>query len=108
VTFLPGNEKLTIRQEFKGTDELDHLVVRTTLDGQVPEVPSGSTMQIDPYSEVYQYNSNCKTQLELRSYISFPLLRKPPGSQFFFIAYLSILPFSDHLIFYSELHSEHA
>ncbi|KAM4591603.1 nidogen-1 [Odontesthes bonariensis] len=76
VTFLPGNEKLTIRQEFKGTDELDHLVVRTTLDGQVPELPIGSTMQIDPYSEVYQYNSNLITSSSTRNYI----VNMPDGS----------------------------
>lgn len=64
MTFLPGNEKLTIRQEFKGIDEHDHLVVSTTLEGRVPEVPRGSTVQIDPYSEIYQYSNNCKIQLE--------------------------------------------
>lgn len=63
VTFSPGNERLTIRQEFKGTDELDHLVVSTTLDGRVPEVPLGSTIQVDPYTDIYQYNNNCKAQL---------------------------------------------
>lgn len=58
------NERLTIRQEFKGTDELDHLVVTTTIDGRVPEVPLGSTVQVDPYTDVYQYNNNCKMQLQ--------------------------------------------
>lgn len=60
MTFLPGNEKLTIRQEFKGIDEHDHLVVSSTLEGRVPEVPRGSTVQIDSYSEIYQYSNNCK------------------------------------------------
>lgn len=60
VTFLPGNEKLTIRQEFKGIDEHDHLAVSTTLEGQVPEVPRDSTVQVEPYSEIYQYSNNCK------------------------------------------------
>ncbi len=64
MTFLPGNEKLTIRQEFKGIDEHDHLAVSTTLEGRVPEVPPGSTVQIDRYSEIYQYSNNCKIQLE--------------------------------------------
>lgn len=64
MTFLPGNEKLTIRQEFKGIDEHDHLAVSTTLEGRVPEVPPGSTVQIDRYSEIYQYSNNCKIQLK--------------------------------------------
>lgn len=69
MTFLPGNEKLTIRQEFKGIDEHDHLVVSTTLEGRVPEVPRGSTVQIDPYSEIYQYSNNCKIQLDHRLFL---------------------------------------
>lgn len=60
VTFLPGNERLTIRQDFKGIDEHDHLMMSTTLEGRVPELPQGSTLQIEPYSEVYQYSNNCK------------------------------------------------
>ncbi|XP_037638608.1 nidogen-1 [Sebastes umbrosus] len=69
VTFLPGNEKLTIRQEFKGIDEHDHLAVSTTLEGRVPEVPRGSTVQIDPYSEIYQYSNNLITSSSTRDYV---------------------------------------
>lgn len=58
VVFQPGNERLTIRQEFGGIDEHDHLVVNTHLDGRIPEVPRGATVQIDPYNEIYQYSSN--------------------------------------------------
>lgn len=64
VTFLPENEKLTIKQEFKGIDEHDHLVVSTTLNGRVPEVPEGATVQVNPFSEIYQYSNNCKLQSE--------------------------------------------
>lgn len=59
-TFQPGNERLTIRQEFKGIDEHDHLVMSTTMDGSIPEVPYGSSVKIEPYSEIYQYSNNCK------------------------------------------------
>ncbi|CAK6951779.1 nidogen-1 [Scomber scombrus] len=73
VTFLPGNEKLTIRQEFKGIDEHDHLAVSTSLEGRVPEVTRGSTVQIDPYSEIYQYSNNLITSSSNRDYVvSFP------------------------------------
>ncbi|MFT7807036.1 nidogen-1 [Arapaima gigas] len=68
VTFLPGNEKLTIKQEFQGIDEHEHLVVSTELQGRLPEVPLGSTVQIEPYTEVYQYNSNVITSSSLRDY----------------------------------------
>lgn len=58
MIFQPGGEKLTIVQEFKGIDEHDHLVVSTQLDGRIPEVSPGATVQIDPYVEIYQYASN--------------------------------------------------
>uniref|UniRef100_A0A8D3BTP1 Nidogen 1 n=1 Tax=Scophthalmus maximus TaxID=52904 RepID=A0A8D3BTP1_SCOMX len=69
VTFLPGNEKLSIRQEFRGIDEHDHLVVKTSLEGRVPEVPQGSTVQIGPYSEIYQYSNNLITSSSTRDYV---------------------------------------
>lgn len=73
VTFQPGNEKLTIKQEFKGIDEHDHLVVSTELEGRLPEVPRGSSVQIDPYKEVYQYSSNHITSSSNRAYtVSLP------------------------------------
>ncbi|XP_055791289.1 nidogen-1 [Salvelinus fontinalis] len=68
VTFLPTQEKLTIKQVFSGIDEHDHLVVSTTLEGRVPEVLRGSTVQIEPYSEIYQYSSNMITSSSTRDY----------------------------------------
>ncbi|KAG9350557.1 hypothetical protein JZ751_026923 [Albula glossodonta] len=68
VTFLPGNERLTIKQEFKGIDRHDHLIVSTELEGRLPEIPRGSTVQIDPYSEIYQYSSNTITSASTRNY----------------------------------------
>ncbi|KAM4603908.1 nidogen-1-like [Polymixia lowei] len=68
VTFQPGNERLTIKQEFKGIDEHDHLVVSTELEGRVPEVPPGSTVQIEPYKEIYQYGSSLITSSSIRDY----------------------------------------
>lgn len=65
VVFQPGNERLSIKQEFKGIDEHDHLVMSTDLDGRLPAVPLGSTVQIEPYKEIYQYNRNCKANSSL-------------------------------------------
>ncbi|KAG5855571.1 hypothetical protein ANANG_G00050470 [Anguilla anguilla] len=72
VTFLPGNEKLTIKQEFRGIDAHDHLVVSTELEGRLPEVPRGSTVQIEPYTEIYQYSSNTITSASTRGYTVTP------------------------------------
>uniref|UniRef100_A0A6Q2YWT3 Uncharacterized protein n=1 Tax=Esox lucius TaxID=8010 RepID=A0A6Q2YWT3_ESOLU len=68
VTFLPGNERLTIEQKFKGIDEHDHLVVSTQLEGRLPEVSPGSTVQIESYKELYQYGINSITSFSNRDY----------------------------------------
>lgn len=60
VTFQPGNERLSIKQQFKGIDEHDHLVVSTNLEGRLPAVLLGSSVQINPYKEIYQYDTNRK------------------------------------------------
>lgn len=60
VTFHPGNEHLRIKQQFKGIDEHDHLVVSTELQGHLPAVSPGSSVQINPYKEIYQYDRNCE------------------------------------------------
>ncbi|KAJ8250724.1 hypothetical protein COCON_G00226460 [Conger conger] len=76
VTFLPGHEKLTIKQEFKGIDEHDHLIVNTDLDGRVPEIPLGTSVNIDPYSEIYHYSNNIITSSATRDYT----LNHPDGT----------------------------
>uniref|UniRef100_A0A671RB95 Nidogen-1-like n=1 Tax=Sinocyclocheilus anshuiensis TaxID=1608454 RepID=A0A671RB95_9TELE len=69
VTFQPGGERLTIFQEFKGIDEHDHLMVDTRLEGKIPEVPRGATVQIDAYTEIYQYSTNLITASSTREYV---------------------------------------
>ncbi|XP_016374163.1 nidogen-1-like [Sinocyclocheilus rhinocerous] len=73
VVFQPGNERLSIRQEFGGIDEHDHLLISTELDGRIPEVPRGAMVQIEPYSEIYQHSSNLITSSSRRDYtVSMP------------------------------------
>ncbi|XP_024145472.1 nidogen-1 [Oryzias melastigma] len=68
VSFHPGNERLTIKQEFKGINEHDQLVLNTKLDGRVPVIPLGHSVQINPYKEVYQYSRNLITSSSIRNY----------------------------------------
>uniref|UniRef100_A0A8C5HP60 Nidogen-1-like n=1 Tax=Gouania willdenowi TaxID=441366 RepID=A0A8C5HP60_GOUWI len=68
VIFQPGNERLTIMQQFKGIDEHDHLVVSTELEGRLPAVPLGSSVQINPYKEIYHYDTNLITSSSVREY----------------------------------------
>ncbi|MGH0139077.1 UNVERIFIED_CONTAM: hypothetical protein FKN15_068558, partial [Acipenser sinensis] len=73
VTFLPGNERFHITQDFKGIDEHEHLVVNTELDGRLPEIPAGSTVQIEPYTDIYQYSNTVITSSSTREYtVTFP------------------------------------
>ncbi|XP_020560434.1 nidogen-1 isoform X2 [Oryzias latipes] len=68
VIFHPGNERLTIKQEFEGIDEHDHLVLNTKLDGHVPVIPPKNSVEIKPYKEVYQYSRNLITSSSTRNY----------------------------------------
>lgn len=93
VTFQPGNEKLTIRQEFKGIDEHDHLVMSTAMDGRIPRVPQGSTVKIAPYSEIYHYSNNREppgpreSRLTRSAYLKYAFGAEEPTA-----ASLSVLP----------------
>uniref|UniRef100_A0A3P8TX40 Nidogen 1 n=1 Tax=Amphiprion percula TaxID=161767 RepID=A0A3P8TX40_AMPPE len=69
VIFQPGNERLSIKQHFKGIDEHDHLVVSTKLEGRLPAIPLGYSVQINPYKEIYQYDRNLITSSSNRDYV---------------------------------------
>lgn len=60
MTFLSNNEKLIIKQKFSGIDEHGHLTISTELEGKVPEIPFGSSVHIEPYTELYHSSSSGK------------------------------------------------
>ncbi|XP_069846721.1 nidogen-1 [Dipodomys merriami] len=68
VTFVGHPGKLVIKQQFSGVDEHGHLTINTELEGRVPEIPSGSTVQIEPYTELYHYSSSVITSSSTREY----------------------------------------
>ncbi|KAG8444530.1 hypothetical protein GDO86_009623 [Hymenochirus boettgeri] len=68
VTFLQNNKKLVILQKFSGIDEHGHLTISTDLEGSVPEIPFGSTVHIEPYTELYQTSSSVITSSSTREY----------------------------------------
>uniref|UniRef100_A0A3Q1H4M7 Nidogen 1b n=1 Tax=Acanthochromis polyacanthus TaxID=80966 RepID=A0A3Q1H4M7_9TELE len=69
VIFQPGNERLSIKQHFKGIDEHDHLVVSTELEGRLPAIPPGYSVQISPYKEMYQYDRSLITSSSNQDYV---------------------------------------
>ncbi|XP_069911083.1 nidogen-1 [Oryctolagus cuniculus] len=58
VTFLGYPGKLVIKQQFSGIDEHGHLTIDTELEGRVPQIPFGSSVHIEPYTELYHYSSS--------------------------------------------------
>lgn len=68
VTFLGNNEKLVIKQKFSGIDEHGHLTISTEMEGRVPEVPSGASVHIEPYTELYHASSSVITSSSTREY----------------------------------------
>ena len=50
----PG--KLVLKQRFSGIDEHGHLTIDTELEGHVPEISPGSSVHIEPYTELYHYS----------------------------------------------------
>ncbi|XP_028903095.1 nidogen-1 isoform X2 [Ornithorhynchus anatinus] len=68
VTFLGQGEKLLIKQQLKGIDEHGHLTISTELEGRVPEIPSGSTVHIEPYTELYHFSDSVITSSSTREY----------------------------------------
>ncbi|KAI4529445.1 hypothetical protein MG293_020693, partial [Ovis ammon polii] len=56
VTFVGHPDKLTIKQQFSGIDEHGHLTIDTELEGRVPQIAFGSSVHIEPYTELYHYS----------------------------------------------------
>ncbi|KAM9465918.1 nidogen-2 isoform 1-T1 [Clarias gariepinus] len=68
VTFYPGNQRLLIVQTARGLDDQNYLNVETRLEGGVPFVPPGATIQIEPFSETYQYYPSLITSNSVREF----------------------------------------
>ncbi|XP_041132106.1 nidogen-2-like [Polyodon spathula] len=80
VTFYPGNERLSIIQTAQGLDSQNYLTVSTEIQGQVPFMPPGATVQMEPYKELYQYLPSVVKSSSLREYT---VLSVESGSQTF-------------------------
>lgn len=64
VTFVGHPGKLVLKQQFSGIDEHGHLTINTELDGRVPQIRYGSSVHIEPYTELYHYSSSGESQTE--------------------------------------------
>ncbi|KAM8818481.1 nidogen-1 isoform 2-T2 [Rhynchonycteris naso] len=68
VTFVGHPGKLVIKQQFSGIDEHGHLTINTELEGHVLQIPVGSSVHIEPYTELYHYSRNVITSSSTRQY----------------------------------------
>lgn len=60
VTFYPGNQRLSIVQTATGLDTQNYLNVDTHLQGSVPFITPGATVQMEPFKDTYHYYPSCK------------------------------------------------
>ncbi|KAB5562577.1 hypothetical protein PHYPO_G00019510 [Pangasianodon hypophthalmus] len=68
VTFYPGNQRLIIVQTARGLDSQNYLSVETHLEGSVPFVPPGASIQMEPFAETYQYYPSLITSSSVREF----------------------------------------
>lgn len=68
VSFVGHPGKLVLKQQFSGIDEHGHLTIDTELEGRVPHIPHGSSVHIEPYTELYHYSSSVITSSSTREY----------------------------------------
>ncbi|KAJ4924121.1 hypothetical protein JOQ06_000361 [Pogonophryne albipinna] len=80
VIFYPGNQRLSIIQTGRGLDDHNHLTVDTVLSGDVPFLPPGSEVTMDPFKETYQYYPSVATSTSVRE---FSVVSAEKGSESF-------------------------
>ncbi|XP_075950721.1 nidogen-2 [Anarhichas minor] len=68
VIFYPGNQRLSIIQKGRGLDDHNHLTVDTVVSGNVPFLPPGAEVTMDPFKETYQYYPSVATSTSVREF----------------------------------------
>ncbi|XP_044201281.1 nidogen-2 isoform X6 [Thunnus albacares] len=68
VIFYPSNQRLSIIQTGRGLDEHNHLTVDTEVNGNVPFIPPGAEVTMDPFKETYQYYPSVVTSTSVREF----------------------------------------
>ncbi|XP_056157017.1 nidogen-2 [Lampris incognitus] len=69
VIFHPGNQRLSIIQTARGLDDHNHLTVDTVVNGNVPFLPPGATVTMEPFKETYEYYPSVATSNSVREYL---------------------------------------
>ncbi|XP_072239421.1 nidogen-2-like [Leuresthes tenuis] len=78
VLFYPGNQRLSITQTGRGLDEHNHLSVDTVVNGNVPLLPPGAEVTMEPFKETYQYYPSVATSVSVRG---FSVVSKERGTE---------------------------
>ncbi|XP_032361995.1 nidogen-2 isoform X21 [Etheostoma spectabile] len=80
VIFYPGNQRLSIIQTGRGLDDHNHLTVDTVVSGNVPFLPPGAEITMEPFKETYQYYPSVATSSSVRE---FSVVSAEQGSESF-------------------------
>ncbi|XP_034720262.1 nidogen-2 isoform X5 [Etheostoma cragini] len=80
VIFYPGNQRLSIIQTGRGLDDHNHLTVDTVVSGNVPFMPPGAEITMEPFKETYQYYPSVATSSSVRE---FSVVSAEQGSESF-------------------------
>ena len=70
MTFHPGKQNVTVTQKAQGLSSPHRAWVETLLQGELPLIPAGATVQLDPYKETYQYNHSGKPEIPRHCLVS--------------------------------------
>ena len=70
MTFHPGKQNLTVTQKAQGLGPPHPAWVETLLQGELPLIPAGATVQLEPHKETYQYNHSGKPEIPRHCLVS--------------------------------------
>ncbi|KAI4831464.1 hypothetical protein KUCAC02_001004 [Chaenocephalus aceratus] len=98
VIFYPGNQRLSIIQTGRGLDDHNHLTVDTVLSGDVPFLPPGSEVTMDPFKETYQYYPSVATSTSVRE---FSVVSAEKGSESFSFQLKQNITYRDWILRYA-------
>ncbi|XP_052009773.1 nidogen-2-like [Xyrauchen texanus] len=68
VTFYPSNQRLSIVQTATGLDTQNYLSVDTHLQGSIPFIPPGATVQMEPFKDTYHYYPSLITSTSVHEF----------------------------------------
>ncbi|XP_072512905.1 nidogen-2 [Salminus brasiliensis] len=83
MTFYPGKQRLHIIQHARGMDSLNHLKIEIQISGNLPSIPSGAKVQLQPFRETLHYNQSGDSVIKSSSLHQYIVVSENGGSETF-------------------------